>query len=155
MSLNFICDVTKSDRECFVDTVIVNGTHTTNSTFSETRIASENCFDTGERGADGRCIFGEYWEPCNRTLIISGNVTEINIITETETVLKDLTVGENIFTKNLVATGDINGSISAGDVDRDIPTACPEGTYQTGSGDNLSTGFRLALRRLRISLPCL
>ncbi len=96
VSLNFICNVIKSDRECFVDTVVVNGTHMINSTFSEPRIASENCFDTGERGSDGRCEFGSYWEPCNRTLVFRGNVTETNIITETETVTGDLTVGGNI-----------------------------------------------------------
>ncbi len=96
VSLNFECDVTKIDRECFVDTVIVNGSHTINSTFTESRIASETCFGTGERGADGRCEFGEFWEPCNQTLVIRGNVTETSITTISETILEDLTVGGDI-----------------------------------------------------------
>ncbi len=93
VSLNFECDVTKSDRLCFVDTVIVNGSSTADTTFNESRIASETCFDTGERGPDGRCIFGDYWEPCNQTLVRRGNVTEKNIVVETETVIGDLSAG--------------------------------------------------------------
>jgi len=56
--LRVTCGATKADRECYIDTIRVNGSVTLASNVTAPASCSEICFGDGSRDSAGRCNFG-------------------------------------------------------------------------------------------------
>ncbi|HEC65533.1 MAG TPA: hypothetical protein ENI23_09575 [bacterium] len=87
VSLRFTCDVTKSDRECFVDTVKVNGTEMI------TTIVNVSDFDTTILGGDGSASL--VFNSSTQTWVFTpGNVSFTNVVETSLNVTVDITLND-------------------------------------------------------------
>ena len=75
LNLSFECSygaTAKPSRRCYIDTVILNGTFTGNTTAVFDDFNSEICFGDGSRGSDGNCSRGIFYDRCSDTIISFG-----------------------------------------------------------------------------------
>ena len=73
ISIRFECDVTQPNRQCFVDTIRVNGTAIASTLTNQSGFNSEICFSDGVRGADGNCLTGILFNATLNTVFPQGN----------------------------------------------------------------------------------
>ncbi len=73
VSLRFECDVTQPNRECFVDTIKVNGTAIATTATAQSGFNSEICFSDGTTDSDGVCNVGVFYNASLNQVFPKGN----------------------------------------------------------------------------------
>lgn len=81
IGLRFVCDVTALGRNCFVDTVKINGTFTANTSANESGVDSEICFSDGTRDLNNNCNRGIRYDAELDTIFFSGTINATGTIT--------------------------------------------------------------------------
>lgn len=77
INLTFLCNFAttgKPDRECYVDTIKINGTFTENTTATVNSFNSEICFKDGLVGVDGKCERGILYDAKTDNTVIRENL---------------------------------------------------------------------------------
>lgn len=72
VGLRFVCDVTSTLRSCFVDSLVVNGTFTANTTATVNGFNSEICFSDGSRDVNDECNRGIFYDASVDQTFIKG-----------------------------------------------------------------------------------
>lgn len=83
VGIRFECDATKSNRECFVDTVDVNGTAMESTLTNQSGFNSVIKFSDGALAPDGFPERGIFYVAENDTIVIRGTVIEETVIEQT------------------------------------------------------------------------
>ena len=99
VSIRFNCDVTNANRDCFVDTISVNGTAIATTLTNVSGFDSVIKFSDGVLAADGFPERGIIYNASGDITIIRGNVTfeniiEQNLIITNSTTLNGTTIGD-------------------------------------------------------------
>ena len=92
VSIRFNCDVTNTIRQCFVDTINVNGTAITTTLTNVSGSNSVIKFGEGTLAADGFPERGIIYDAENDTIIIRGNATFENIIEQDLNITSSITL---------------------------------------------------------------
>lgn len=81
VGIRFNCDVTQTNRECYVDTVSVNGSAIATTATEQSGFNSEICFSSGTRDAGGNCLVGVLFNASQNTIFPQGNwnFTDVSI----------------------------------------------------------------------------
>ncbi len=74
VGLRVVCDVTQPLRSCFIDSLIVNGTFTANTTAMVNDFDSEFCGADGSRDVNGDCNIGIRWDAKTSQWIFAGTL---------------------------------------------------------------------------------
>ena len=136
VSIRFNCDVTSANRQCFVDTISVNGTAIATTLTNVSGFNSVWKMSDGALAADGFPERGIFYVAENDTIVIRGNATFENIIEQDLNVTNSITLNST----TIFDWGDIpdflllNGSsVMSGDIQT--------GAFGiNGSGDITTTG---------------
>lgn len=72
VSLNFECDVTNTNRQCFVDTIRVNGTAIATTLTNQSGFNSQVCAGDGTRNAQGICNNGWFYNASENAIFPQG-----------------------------------------------------------------------------------
>jgi hypothetical protein len=116
VTLEFECDVTSPNRECYVDTISVNGTAIATTLTNQSGFDSEICFGDGTLAADGFCERGIIYNASADQIVIRGNSTitiidqqDLNITNSITLAGETITDWDNVsaFDQNVLL---INGS---------------------------------------------
>ena len=73
VSIRFECDVTQSIRQCFVDTIRVNGTAIATTLTTQSGFDSQICFGDGTKNSAGVCNNGVFYNATANTIFANGN----------------------------------------------------------------------------------
>ncbi len=81
VSIRFECDVTNTNRECYVDTISVNGSAIATTLTNQSGFNSEICFSDGVRGLNGACNVGIFFNASQNIVFPQGawNFSEVSI----------------------------------------------------------------------------
>ncbi len=109
VSIKFNCDVTQTNRQCFVDTIFVNGTAIATTLTNQSGFNSVIKFGDGALASDGFPERGIIYNASEDQIIFRGNVT-FELITEQDlNVTNSITLGgESIFNWDNVSNFDDN-----------------------------------------------
>ncbi len=92
VSIRFNCDVTNTNRQCFVDTISVNGTAIATTLTNVSGFNSVWKMSDGALAADGFPERGIFYVAENDTIVIRGNATFENIIEQDLNVTNSITL---------------------------------------------------------------
>ncbi len=112
VSLTFICTnaAGKPNRECFVDTVRLNGTAKSTTLINVSDFNGVIAFSTGDLAPDGFPEIGIFYDAPNQTIVIRGNATFENIVEQTLNITDSLFLSS--FTEGSVPFIGANGLVS-------------------------------------------
>lgn len=109
VSLEFECDVTNFNRECFVDNILVNATAAANTLANVSSFDSVINFGDGDVLGDGFPARGIFYEAENDTIFIRGEAVFETIIDQTLNVTNNIILGgESITNWDNVSSFDQN-----------------------------------------------
>ncbi len=95
VSIRFNCDVTNTNRQCFVDTISVNGTAISTTLTNVSGFDSVIKFSDGALAADGFPERGIIYNASSDTIIIRGNATFENIIEQDLNITSSITLNSS------------------------------------------------------------
>ncbi len=102
VTLRFYCDATRVNRECFVDTISVNGSAIDTTETTQSGFNSEICFSDGSLGANGVCVNGIFYNASKNQINPRGNwnFTDVSVGGVSHSALTNLewNVGGHTFT---------------------------------------------------------
>lgn len=168
ITIIFDCDVTQPNRQCFVDTIKVNGTAIQTTLTNQSGFNSQICFGDGTRDILGVCNTGIFFNASLNTVFPQGNwnFSDVSIggvdhsaTTKLEWAVAGHTFSSagqimNIGSYNLITTGKIiSGSLTittANDGDSINVSGVNNLFTDTTGGDVTITGFVGGLRGQKI-----
>jgi len=80
MGVRFVCDVTQSLRNCYLDSLVVNGTSSIDTVANASGFDTELCGADGSRDANGNCNVGLRWDAASSQWIFAGTLNATGTI---------------------------------------------------------------------------
>ncbi len=137
VSIRYECDVTNTNRQCFVDTISVNGSAIATTLTNQSGFNSEFRLGAGTLRGDGsgRSIFDIFWNDSIKTLELPGNVSFESVTEVDINITGSITLfGEAITNWDNVSNFDDNVLLRDG-------SRALTGNWDAGSFDITTTGI--------------